>query len=107
MMRDITPAAAEKILRDAFRPAPPRISVNCFVIHSAGRVALVDTGAGVSMGNELGHLPRHLAAAGVNIDSIDTVILTHMHPDDCNGLTSVSGERNFPECGGRYLGNGR
>jgi len=96
MMRDITPAAAEKILRDAFRPAPPRISVSCFVIHSAGRVALIDTGAGVSMGNELGHLPRHLAAAGVNINSIDTVILTHMHPDHSNGLTSVSGERNFP-----------
>lgn len=96
MMRDIAPAAAEKILRDAFRPAPPRISVNCFVIHSAGRVALVDTGCGSSMGDKLGLLPRHLQAAGVDIDTIDTVILTHMHPDHSNGLTSVNGERNFP-----------
>ena len=43
-MRDITPADAEHILKDAYRPAPPRISVNTFVIHSAGRMALVDTG---------------------------------------------------------------
>ena len=96
MMRDIAPAAAEKILRDAFRPAPPRLSVNCFVIHSAGRVALVDTGCGGSMGDQLGLLPKHLKSAGVDIDTIDTVILTHMHPDHSNGLTSVAGERNFP-----------
>jgi glyoxylase-like metal-dependent hydrolase (beta-lactamase superfamily II) len=96
MMREIAPEDAERILRESFRPAPPRLSVNCFVVHSAGRAAIIDTGCGVSMGDKLGHLPRYLAAAGVDVDTIDTVILTHMHPDHSNGLTSVSGERNFP-----------
>ena len=96
MMREISPAAAEEILRGEFRPAPPRLSVNCFVVHAGGRVAIIDTGCGVSMGDKLGLLPQHLKTAGVNIDAVDTIILTHMHPDHSNGLTSVSGERNFP-----------
>jgi len=95
-MRDITPQDAEGILKDAFRPAPPRISINCFVIHSAGRVALMETGSGNSMGPTLGKMPQNLAAAGIDPKSIDTVILTHMHPDHSNGLTDENGEAKFP-----------
>jgi glyoxylase-like metal-dependent hydrolase (beta-lactamase superfamily II) len=97
MLRDITPPQAEAILRDAFRPSPPQISVNCFLIHSAGRVALVDTGCGTSMGPQLGLLPKHLAVAGVAFTEIDTILLTHMHPDHSNGLTSDNGKAHFPQ----------
>ncbi len=96
MMRGITPVEAQKILLDSFRPAPPRISVNCFVIHSAGRVALIDTGCGTTMGDQLGLLPANLALAGVAAGDIDTVILTHMHPDHSNGLTTKAGVADFP-----------
>ena len=95
-MRDITPQDAERILKDAYRPAPPRISINCFVIHSAGRVALVETGSGNSMGPTLGKMPQNLAAAGVDTKSIDTILLTHMHPDHSNGLTDENGVAKFP-----------
>jgi glyoxylase-like metal-dependent hydrolase (beta-lactamase superfamily II) len=96
-MRDITPQDAAAILRDAFRPAPPRISINCFVIHSAGRIALVETGSGNSMGPTLGKMPRNLAAAGIDTKSIDTILLTHMHPDHSNGLTDENGVAKFPQ----------
>jgi glyoxylase-like metal-dependent hydrolase (beta-lactamase superfamily II) len=95
-MRDITPQDAERILKEAYRPAPPRISINCFVIHSAGRVALVETGSGNSMGPTLGKMPANLAAAGVDTKSIDTILLTHMHPDHSNGLTDENGIAKFP-----------
>jgi glyoxylase-like metal-dependent hydrolase (beta-lactamase superfamily II) len=95
-MRDITPQDAERILKDAYRPAPPRISINCFVIHSAGRVALIETGSGNSMGATLGKMPQNLAAAGVDTRSIDTILLTHMHPDHSNGLTDENGVAKFP-----------
>jgi glyoxylase-like metal-dependent hydrolase (beta-lactamase superfamily II) len=95
-MRDITPADAEHILKDAFRPAPPRISVNTFVIHSAGRMALVDTGSQNSMGPTLGHMPKHLGAAGIDPREIDTILLTHMHPDHSNGLTDANGKAIYP-----------
>ena len=95
-MRDITPQDAERILKDAHRPAPPRISINCFVIHSAGRVALMETGSGNSMGPTLGKMPQNLAAAGIDTKSIDTILLTHMHPDHSNGLTDEHGAAKFP-----------
>ena len=95
-MRDITPQDAERILKDVYRPAPPRISINCFVIHSAGRVALVETGSGNSMGPTLGKMPQNLAAAGVDTRAIDTILLTHMHPDHSNGLTDENGVAKFP-----------
>ncbi len=95
-MRDITPHDAERILKDSFRPAPPRISINCFVIHSAGRTALMETGSGNSMGPTLGKMPQNLAAAGVDTKSIDTILLTHMHPDHSNGLTDENGVAKFP-----------
>ena len=96
-IRGIEPAEAERILKDAHRPAPPRVSINCFVIHSAGRVALVETGSGDKMGPTLGKMPENLAKAGVDKKSIDTIILTHMHPDHSNGLTGNDGKPIFPD----------
>ena len=89
-------ADAEHILKDAYRPAPPRVSVNTFVIHSAGRMALVDTGSQNSMGPTLGHMPKHFAAAGIDPKQIDTILLTHMHPDHSNGLTDANGKAIYP-----------
>jgi glyoxylase-like metal-dependent hydrolase (beta-lactamase superfamily II) len=95
-MRNITPQDAESILKDAYRPAPPRVSINCFIIHSAGRVALVETGSADSMGPTLGKMPKHLTDAGIDTASIDTILLTHMHPDHSNGLTDKNGVAKFP-----------
>jgi len=95
-MRNIAPQEAEQILNEAYRPAPPRVSINCFVLHSGGHVALVETGSGDKMGPTLGRMPDNLAAAGVDPSSIDTILLTHMHPDHSNGLTDNNGAAMFP-----------
>jgi glyoxylase-like metal-dependent hydrolase (beta-lactamase superfamily II) len=97
MLRAIEARDAEAILHERFMPSPPRINVNCFAVHSGSRVALIDTGAGDTMGPTLGHLGNNLAAAGIRIDDIDTVILTHMHPDHSNGLIDDQGRSCFPE----------
>src|SRR3954454_13866212 len=87
IMFAIEPAEAERILKEAYRPAPPRVSINCFVIHSAGRVALVETGSGDKMGPTLGKMPENLAEAGIDTKAIDTILLTHLNPDHSNRLT--------------------
>ena len=94
--RNIAPQDAERILKEAYRPAPPRISVNTFVIHSTGRMALVDTGSQNSMGPTLGHMPKHFVAAGIDPKQIDTILLTHMHTDHSNGLTDANGQAIYP-----------
>jgi glyoxylase-like metal-dependent hydrolase (beta-lactamase superfamily II) len=74
----------------------PRITVNAYLVRSGGRVALVEAGTGASLGPTLGWLLDNLAAAGVSASDIDTVLLTHMHPDHSNGLTAADGSLSFP-----------
>ena len=95
VIQNIPAEEAAQLLRDAFRPVPRRTAVNTFLIHSGGRTALVDTGCGPAMAATGGKLFQNLAAAGVDPASIDTVLLTHMHPDHSNGL-SKEGQALFP-----------
>ena len=96
VMRNVDVEKARQLLQDAFRPAR-RTSVNTFLIHSRGRTAIVDTGSGNYLQPTAGFVQRNLAAAGIDPKSIDTVLLTHMHPDHSAGLTDMSnGQRLFP-----------
>ncbi|MEJ8572368.1 MBL fold metallo-hydrolase [Microbaculum marinum] len=96
VLRDIEPADADSLLKGAYRPSPPRISVNCFLIQTGERVGLVDTGSGETMGPTLGRLPGLLARMDLTLADVDTVLLTHMHPDHSNGLTAEDGTALFP-----------
>src|SRR5579871_1424177 len=96
IMRNVDLDKAHAILRDAFRPAR-RTSVNTFLIQSKGRIAIIDTGSGNYLLPTAGFVQRNLAAAGIDAKAIDTVLLTHMHPDHSAGLTDMStGALLFP-----------
>lgn len=96
IFRNLTPDEADAVLKAGRRTSPPRISINCFLLRTRGRTAIVDTGSGDSMGPTLGKLPDVMRLAGVAPEDVDTVLLTHMHPDHSNGLTGKAGERLFP-----------
>lgn len=87
---------AKEILAESFRPAR-RTAVNCFLVYTGGKVALIETGCGSYMANTGGQLLKNLAAAGVKPEDISSVLLTHMHPDHSAGLTNMTtGLANFP-----------
>ena len=96
VIQNIEPEEAARMLHDAFRPVPRRTAVNTFLIHSGGRLALVDTGCGSAMAATAGKLQENLAAAGVRPEEVDAVLLTHMHPDHSNGLADAEGHALFP-----------
>jgi glyoxylase-like metal-dependent hydrolase (beta-lactamase superfamily II) len=90
--KHLTQEIAGKSLTD-----PVYLSVNAFLVEGRGIRALVDAGSGDTMGPALGKLPDNLRAAGVKLDSITHVLLTHIHPDHSNGLIDGEGKAWFPK----------
>lgn len=95
MTRNLPTEERNRALSAAFRDSLI-FSVNAFVIHAGGRIALLETGSGNYLGPTLGHLIANLRLAGLDPGDIDTVLLTHMHPDHSAGLTDAgTGARHF------------
>lgn len=81
---------ALEIQRHAGIIAPDDIDINAYLIRGQGRTILVDAGTGG------GTLAASLQAAGVGAEEIDTVLLTHGHPDHIGGLLDAHGAPCFP-----------
>jgi glyoxylase-like metal-dependent hydrolase (beta-lactamase superfamily II) len=75
-------------------------SYTCLVILAGRHRVLVDTGMGRLVPNA-GQLLARLLAVGVSPLDIDTVILSHGHPDQIGGATDGAGKVSFPHA--RYV----
>jgi glyoxylase-like metal-dependent hydrolase (beta-lactamase superfamily II) len=96
VLRNIDHDEALQILTESFRPAR-RTAVNAFLIYSAGRLALIETGSGNYLQPTAGKVLANVKAAGVAPADIEAVLLTHMHPDHSAGLTDMAtGKPNYP-----------
>jgi len=67
----------------------------CLVVNTGEHRVLVDTGAD-GLGPNTGKLLQNLQAEGIAPEDIDTVILTHGHPDHIGGNTDAEGKPAFP-----------
>ena len=81
----------------AYMPAGQvTIPFNPVVIDTGGKLVLFDTGNGPTPNAPVGKLMANLKAAGIGAGDIDTVVISHMHPDHINGLKDVDGKVAFP-----------
>jgi glyoxylase-like metal-dependent hydrolase (beta-lactamase superfamily II) len=92
-----------------------KVHFECYLIRSEGRTILVDTGLGSNAtnpgtvaafgGGVDGQLLSELSAAGLSPDDVDTVFLTHLHPDHIGWNTSGGADNlpSFPKA--RYVAN--
>ena len=87
---------ASKLQQDAGVKDPSSIHINCYLVRGRGRTILIDAGAG-GFKQWGGKLKVNLALAGVQPSDIDTILLTHAHPDHVGGLLDSSGEAAFPD----------
>lgn len=82
VLSGVEAARAGELLRTAFLSGTQvDTSVNAYLIRSGERTVMVDGGAGSAFGDTAGHVGDAVEAAGVDPASIDTVFVTHAHPD--------------------------
>ncbi|WP_431495154.1 MBL fold metallo-hydrolase [Pseudomonas brassicacearum] len=93
-LANIAPTEATRLQLAAGISEPASIHINCYLVRGRGRTILIDAGAGGF--NQWGsELLANLALAGVQPGEIDTILLTHAHPDHIGGLLNAAGEMAF------------
>jgi glyoxylase-like metal-dependent hydrolase (beta-lactamase superfamily II) len=85
------PADLGAWLDGMFLPARFGWPLNVGVVRSGGRTVLIDAGLGVEFPEfaGAGQLTRRLEAAGLGLESLTDVVLTHMHMDHIGGLLGL------------------
>jgi glyoxylase-like metal-dependent hydrolase (beta-lactamase superfamily II) len=73
-------------IRAAKAGAGTPVPVNCFLLKGAAEVILIDAGTGTAWGPGLGHARAALEAEDILPDTVDRVLLTHVHGDHALGL---------------------
>jgi glyoxylase-like metal-dependent hydrolase (beta-lactamase superfamily II) len=68
-------------------------------INTGGKLVVIDTGLGPGVYEKskgaAGQFHSNLKAAGYSADAVDTVIISHFHPDHINGLLTGDGGKAF------------
>lgn len=72
------------------------VPYTCYVVELGGKRYLLDTGFGDNGGPGTGLLKHHMREAGIDPDSIDVIILSHLHGDHINGLRNKDGSLAYP-----------
>ena len=68
---------------------------SAFLVQTRTQNILVDTGTSQCFGPSLGHVLENLKLSGVQPEQIDTILITHAHPDHLCGIT-LNGKMLYP-----------
>jgi glyoxylase-like metal-dependent hydrolase (beta-lactamase superfamily II) len=95
-VRNASGAAVNKALAAAFlTPNVLPISFTALLVNTGAKLVLIDTGTAGQITDSAGFMNANLAAAGVSPNAIDTVVISHFHPDHIDGIKTKDGEKVF------------
>ena len=91
------PDALATVLTEHFLPTEDILAhINALYIETDEHKVLIDTGSGNGLAPTAGRLLDNLDAAGIAATDIDTVIVTHAHPDHIGGILDADGQLSLP-----------
>jgi len=97
LFKDISPQQVQQILKKYYADQDKGVqtSINAFLVNTGKSLVLVDSGAASCFGAHLGSVLTNLKASGYQPEQVDTILLTHLHPDHVCGISN-NGVANFP-----------
>ncbi|MBV9556803.1 MAG: MBL fold metallo-hydrolase [Pseudolabrys sp.] len=96
-IRNASRSQVDKALTAAFlAPGILPISFTALLVNTGSKLILIDTGTAGQITDSAGTLPANLALAGVSPKEIDTIVISHFHPDHINGIKTKDGAKVFP-----------
>jgi glyoxylase-like metal-dependent hydrolase (beta-lactamase superfamily II) len=96
-VRNASRADVDAALEAAFLPPDILpISFTALLVNTGSKLVLIDTGTAGQITDSAGTLLGNLAVAGVKPANIDTILISHFHPDHINGIKDKDGNRIFP-----------
>jgi glyoxylase-like metal-dependent hydrolase (beta-lactamase superfamily II) len=96
-VRNASGGAVNAALAKAF--LPPNIlpiSFTALLVNTGKQLVLIDTGSAGQLADTAGFMNANLAAGGVKAGDIDTILISHFHPDHIDGLKTKDGDKVFP-----------
>lgn len=96
-VKNVPVEEVRKALDEAFIPTDALpITFTALVVNTGSRLILIDAGTGGRLAPTAGQLYENLAAAGVDPKAVDTVLISHFHPDHIGGIRLKDGALAFP-----------
>jgi glyoxylase-like metal-dependent hydrolase (beta-lactamase superfamily II) len=88
---DVNRALAAAFLPPSVLP----ISFTALLVNTGGKLVLIDTGTAGQIVDSAGFMLANLAAAGIAPAAIDTILISHFHPDHIDGIKTKDGDKVF------------
>jgi glyoxylase-like metal-dependent hydrolase (beta-lactamase superfamily II) len=89
-----------RAVNDALAAAflPPNVlpvSFTALLVNTGNKLVLIDTGTAGQITDSAGFMNANLAVAGIAPEAIDTIVISHFHPDHIDGIKTKDGAKVF------------
>jgi glyoxylase-like metal-dependent hydrolase (beta-lactamase superfamily II) len=96
-VRNASGAEVNQALAAAFLPPSVLpISFTALMVNTGAKLVLIDTGTAGQITDTAGSMLDNLKVAGVDPKAIDTILISHFHPDHIDGIKTKDGAKVFP-----------
>jgi glyoxylase-like metal-dependent hydrolase (beta-lactamase superfamily II) len=97
LLKNIKETDLQKLLSRMFIASTNvQTAVNAYLVNTGTNLVLVDVGSAKCFGPTAGFIQDNIKVSGYEPSQIDTIVITHLHPDHACGLVNAEGKRAFP-----------